>query len=138
MTWRREQRDSDINGLELLIRSAVRRFDEHDSRELRSRRERATRFPLAGELQDALADGFADRLVGRDGGEPGGLRLVLVTQKVNQPLAAGVRDRATHGDSSSISSGVKSCWDRCRIVRTTTAWGRITNKARCDFFLPTP
>ena len=41
-------------------------------------------FHSRGELQGALADGFADRLVGRDGGEPGGLRLALVAQEVNQ------------------------------------------------------
>ena len=72
MTWRREQPDSDISGLEKLIRSAVRRLDEHGSRELRSQRERATLFPLAGELQGALADGFAEGLVRREGGEPFG------------------------------------------------------------------
>jgi len=37
-------------------------------------------FPLASELQGALADGFAEGLVGRDGVEPFGLRLVLTLQ----------------------------------------------------------
>ncbi len=41
-------------------------------------------FPFAGELQDALADGFAEGLVGGDGVEPFGLRLALVSQEVNQ------------------------------------------------------
>ena len=40
-------------------------------------------FPFAGELQGALADGFAEGLVGGDGVEPFGLRLALVAQEVN-------------------------------------------------------
>ncbi|MCX7418989.1 MAG: hypothetical protein NT013_05550 [Planctomycetia bacterium] len=57
----------------------------------RSRREWATLFPFAGELQGALADGFADGLVRRDGGEPFGLRLALVTQEVNQTQSFTLR-----------------------------------------------
>ena len=34
-------------------------------------------FPFAGELQGALADGFAEGLVRREGGEPFGQRLAL-------------------------------------------------------------
>ena len=41
-------------------------------------------FPLASELQGALADRFAEGLVRREGGEPCGLRLALVSQEVNQ------------------------------------------------------
>ena len=41
-------------------------------------------FPFAGELQGALADGFAEGLVRREGGEPFGLRLALVSQEVRQ------------------------------------------------------
>jgi hypothetical protein len=52
-------------------------------------------LPLAGELQGALADGVADRLVGRDGGEPGGLGLALVTQEVNQAQCLTLR---SHGN----------------------------------------
>lgn len=37
-------------------------------------------LPLAGESQGALADGVADRLVGRDGGESGGLRRLRLAQ----------------------------------------------------------
>ena len=39
-------------------------------------------LPLAGELQGALADGFAEGLVRREGGEPFGQRLALVSQEV--------------------------------------------------------
>ena len=57
---------------------------EASRHEDRRARVRILRLPLVGELQGALADGFADRLVGRDGGEPGGLRLAKVSQDVNQ------------------------------------------------------
>ena len=43
-----------------------------------------TSSPFASELQGALADGFADRLVDRDGVEPFGPGFALVTQEVNQ------------------------------------------------------
>ena len=39
-------------------------------------------FPFAGELQGALADGFAEGLVGGEGVEPFGLRLALGSQEV--------------------------------------------------------
>ena len=45
-------------------------------------------FPFASELHGALADGVADRLVGRDGGEPCRLGLALVSQEVNQTPVA--------------------------------------------------
>ena len=41
-------------------------------------------LPIAGELQGALADGDAEGLVGGDGVEPFGLRLVVGSQEVNQ------------------------------------------------------
>jgi hypothetical protein len=49
-------------------------------------KERHILFPFAGELQDALADGFAEGLVGGDGVESAvaELRLALVSQEVNQ------------------------------------------------------
>ncbi len=43
-----------------------------------------TFFPLAGELQGSLTDGFGDGLIGGNGGEPFGLGLALCTQKVDQ------------------------------------------------------
>ena len=48
-------------------------------------------FPLAGELQIALADGFAEGLVRRDGGEPFGLGLALGSQEVNQTQGLTLR-----------------------------------------------
>ncbi len=50
-------------------------------------------FPLAGELQGAVADGFADRLVRRDGVEPFGLGFALVTQEVNQTQCLTLRSQ---------------------------------------------
>jgi len=41
-------------------------------------------FPLASELERALPNRLADRLVGGDGVEPFGLRLVVVSQEVKQ------------------------------------------------------
>ena len=41
-------------------------------------------FPFAGELQGALADGFAEGLVGGEGVEPFGLWLVVGSQEVKQ------------------------------------------------------
>jgi len=41
-------------------------------------------FPLASELECPLPNCLADRLVGGDGVEPFGLRLVVVSQEVNQ------------------------------------------------------
>ena len=43
------------------------------------------------ELQGALADGFADRLLGRDGVEPLRLGVGLVTQEVNQTQSLTLR-----------------------------------------------
>ena len=51
---------------------------------MRSGRSPNLRLPIAGELQGALADGFAEGLVGGDDVEPFGLRLALVAQEVNQ------------------------------------------------------
>ena len=48
-------------------------------------------LPLAGELQGALADGFAEGLVGGDGVEPFGLRLVVVAQEVKQTQSLTLR-----------------------------------------------
>ena len=50
-------------------------------------------FPFAGELQGALADGFAEGLVRREGGEPFGLRLALVAQEVNQTQCLTLRSQ---------------------------------------------
>ena len=50
-----------------------------------------TSSPLASELQGVLADGFADRLVGRDGGEPGGLGFAPLTREVNQTQCLTLR-----------------------------------------------
>ena len=50
---------------------------------MRSGRSPNLRLPFAGELQGALADGFAEGLVRREGGEPCGLGLALVSQEVN-------------------------------------------------------
>ena len=56
----------------------------HRSNKAHSRRERATRIPYANELPGALVEGVAEGLVRRDGVEPFGLRLALVSQEVNQ------------------------------------------------------
>ena len=50
-------------------------------------------FPFAGELQGALADGFAEGLVRREGGEPFGLRLALVSQEVKQTQGLTLRSQ---------------------------------------------
>ena len=50
-------------------------------------------FPFAGELQGALADGFAEGLVGGDGVEPFGLRLVVVSQDVKQTQCLTLRSQ---------------------------------------------
>ena len=57
------------------------------------RKHGSLRLPFAGELQGALADGVADGLVGRDGVEPFGLGLVLVTQEVNQTQCLTLRSQ---------------------------------------------
>src|SRR5439155_17835350 len=51
---------------------------------IRSGRSPNLRLPFVGELQGALADGGAEGLVCRDGVEPFGLGLALVSQEVNQ------------------------------------------------------
>ncbi len=56
-------------------------------------REDCLSFPLVGELQGALADGFAEGLVRGDGVEPIGLRLVLVSQEVNQIQSLTLRSQ---------------------------------------------
>ncbi len=52
-------------------------------------------LPFASELQGALADGFAEDLVRREGGEPIGLRVELGSQDVMRilglTLGAGIR-----------------------------------------------
>lgn len=55
-------------------------------------------FPFASELQGALADGFAEGLVGRDDVEPFGLRLVLTLQPTNhaQHATPTPRPRVPH------------------------------------------
>jgi len=53
-------------------------------------------FPLAGELQGTLADGFAGSLVRRDGVEPFGLGLAPVTQEVNQTQGLTLRSCRRH------------------------------------------
>ena len=50
-------------------------------------------LPFAGKLQGALADGFAEGLVRRKGGEPFGLGLALVTQEVNQTQCLTLRSQ---------------------------------------------
>ena len=50
-------------------------------------------FPIAGELQGALADGFAESLVRREGGEPCGLRVDLGSQEVNQTQRLTLRSQ---------------------------------------------
>ena len=50
-------------------------------------------FPIAGELQGALADGVAEGLVGGEGVEPFGLRLALVKQEVNQTQRLTLRSQ---------------------------------------------
>ncbi len=50
-------------------------------------------LPFAGELQGALADGFAEGLVRREGGETFGLRVALVSQKVNQTQRLTLRSQ---------------------------------------------
>ena len=54
-------------------------------------------FPFAGELQGALADGFAEGLVGGVGVEPFGLRLALVAQEVNQTQGLTLRTQLPFG-----------------------------------------
>ncbi len=56
-------------------------------------------LPIAGELQGALADGFAEGLVRREGGEPFGLRLALVSQEVNQTQRLTLRSQLTESVS---------------------------------------
>ena len=46
-----------------------------------------TLFPLASELQGALADGFAEGLVRRERIEPCGLRAAWARRKSHAPLA---------------------------------------------------
>ena len=41
-------------------------------------------LPLAGELEGALTDGFGDGWIGRNGGEPFGMGVALVTEKADQ------------------------------------------------------
>ena len=48
-------------------------------------------FPFAGELQGALADGFAEGLVRREGGEPFGPRVALGSQEVKQTQCLTLR-----------------------------------------------
>ena len=50
-------------------------------------------FPIAGELQGALADPprRTEGLVRGEGGEPFGLRLALVSQEVNQTQGLTLR-----------------------------------------------
>ena len=58
---------------------------------IRSGRSPNLRLPFAGEFQGALADGFAEGLVRREGGEPFGLRVDLVSQEVNQTQGLTLR-----------------------------------------------
>ena len=53
----------------------------------------STLFPIAGELQGALADGVAEGLVGGEGVESAAaeLRLALVAQEVNQTQCLTLR-----------------------------------------------
>ncbi len=51
------------------------------------------RLPLAGELQGALTDGFADGLIGGNGGEPFGLGLDSGTQKADQTQRLTLRSQ---------------------------------------------
>ena len=60
---------------------------------LRSRRERTTLFPFAGELEGALADGGAVDWVGGDGVEPFGLRFVVGSQEVKQTQGLTLRSQ---------------------------------------------
>ncbi len=50
-------------------------------------------LPIAGELQGALADGGAEGLVGGDGVEPFGLRLVVGSQEVKQTQGLALRSQ---------------------------------------------
>ena len=52
-----------------------------------------TLFPIAGELQGALADEGAEGLVGGDGVEPFGLRLVVGSQDVKQTQRLTLRSQ---------------------------------------------
>ena len=51
------------------------------------------RLPLASELQRPLPNGLADRLVGGDGVEPFGLRLVVGSQEVKQTQRLTLRSQ---------------------------------------------
>ena len=50
-------------------------------------------FPIAGELEGALADWLGEGLVRGDGGEPFALRLVLVSQPVDQTQRLTLRSQ---------------------------------------------
>ena len=60
---------------------------------MRSGRSPNLRLLFAGELQGALADGFAEGLVCREGGEPFELRLALGSQEVNQTQCLTLRSQ---------------------------------------------
>ena len=74
-------------------------------------------FPFAGELQGALADGFAEGLVRREGGEPFGLRLALVSREVNQTQCIALRCRRETTAGSILDANrdfLGRRWDRQR------------------------
>ena len=50
-------------------------------------------FPLASELERPLPNSLADRLVGGEGVEPFGLRLVVVSQEVKQTQRLSLRSQ---------------------------------------------
>ena len=64
------------------------------------------RFPLASELQGALADGFAEGLIRRDRVEPFGLRFVVVTQEVNQTQSLTPRSQLSASTAVRPGAGV--------------------------------
>ena len=67
-------------------------------------------LPIAGELQGALADGFAEGLVGGEGVEPFGLRLALVAQEVNQTQRLTLRSQLRSPRPSEIDEKTRQYW----------------------------
>ena len=72
-------------------------------------------FPLASELQGALADGFAEGLVRREGGEPFGLRLALVAQEVNQTQCLTLRSQLQRTSTNIPFVNAIVAFDRLRL-----------------------
>ena len=82
---------------------------------MRSGRSPNLRLPIAGELQGAMADGGAEGLVRREGGETFGLRVEL-----GSSAAADEADSGTHTPLATPSERTRFLGRSIRIAMTAT------------------